>query len=201
MGPGSDGPRAPSSRSLGGPVWPPQSRGEAWDSPRPLALNLRLQHPGCLVCTPIVGTATVKVVIQVSSLFRGAGAGVRGHQTGISPGSKGPRQTLREASVPHPRSSFLSVCPLGSGSWRKFHVSKKFYSYEAVKEWGWGRSRELESSLTPGFFPPFTPGLPGLSPTYFIPSFHQRGWKPRLPTSLKLRLRGWASAIPRAPEV
>lgn len=159
------------------------------------------QHPGGLVCTPIVGTATVKVVIQVSSLFQGAGAGVRGHQTGISPGSKGPRQTFREASVPHPRSSFLSVCPLGSGSWRKFCVSKKFYSYEAGKEWGWGRSRELESSLTPGFFPPFTPGLPGLSPTYFIPSFHQRGWKPRLPTSLKPRLRGWASAIPRAPEV
>ncbi|KAF5914126.1 hypothetical protein HPG69_012489 [Diceros bicornis minor] len=32
------------------------------------------QHPGGLVCTPIVGTATIKVVIQVSSLFRGRSA-------------------------------------------------------------------------------------------------------------------------------
>lgn len=29
------------------------------------------QHPGGLVCTPIVGTATIKVVIQVSGLFKG----------------------------------------------------------------------------------------------------------------------------------
>lgn len=33
------------------------------------------QHAGGLVCTPVVGTATIKVVIQVSSLFRGRGLG------------------------------------------------------------------------------------------------------------------------------
>ena len=49
MGLGGDGPRGPSSRSLGGPMWPPQSRGETWDLLWPLALGLRLQHPGCLV--------------------------------------------------------------------------------------------------------------------------------------------------------
>lgn len=41
-------------------------------------------HPGGLVCTPVVGTATIKVVIQVSRRDRGEGRG----RNGVWPGGR-----------------------------------------------------------------------------------------------------------------
>lgn len=107
------------------------------------------QHPGGLVCTPIVGTAKVKVVIQVSRLFRGAG--VRGHQARVSPGARvqgTPSGKPQRVSFPHPNSNFWSVYPLGTGSWRS--VPKEVYSWEAGKGWGGAAGGVgLEGSLTP----------------------------------------------------
>lgn len=46
------------------------------------------QHPGGLVCTPIVGTATVKAVIQVSSFFGGRGQESEGTRPGSPLGAR-----------------------------------------------------------------------------------------------------------------
>lgn len=66
------------------------------------------QHPGGLVCTPVLGAATIKVVIQV----RGAEGG------GVSPGA-GPAGAPQRVWSLYPESSFPSVSPLAqeAGEW------------------------------------------------------------------------------------
>lgn len=66
------------------------------------------QHPGGLVCTPVVGTATIKVVIQVSILFQGEGREGRGWQAPLGKASA--------CLVPSPRKQFPVCVTSGSGS-------------------------------------------------------------------------------------
>lgn len=88
------------------------------------------QHPGGLVCTPIVGTATIKVIIQVSGLFRAEGQ----KETGLSPGSVAP---LREASglAPVPRARPGCV-PSGCRASRP--VNRKCYPRQLGDDGGTG---------------------------------------------------------------
>ncbi|KAB0382254.1 hypothetical protein FD755_004171 [Muntiacus reevesi] len=74
------------------------------------------QHPGGLVCTPIVGTATVKAVIQVSSFFGGRG---QDFFPPFAPGLPGLSKCvcwcppLSRESPSHPLLERLYPCPLG----------------------------------------------------------------------------------------
>lgn len=93
------------------------------------------QHPGSLVCTPVVGMAAIKVIIQVS-----ASSGERAGKTRGSLRGKPARHPLRKAqcvSFLHPQSSFLCVYPLGAGSWR--NIPEKRYSWETGGSRGRGR--------------------------------------------------------------
>lgn len=141
------------------------------------------QHPGGLVCTPIVGTAKVKVVIQVSGLFRGAGVG--GHQARVSPGGKGPRHTLREASArlfPSPQQYFLVCVPSG---YRKLEKCPK--GSLLLGSWGGVGGAAggvgLESGLTPTSSPLSLQGCQVSAPLISSPPSIKGGWSPGSVTS------------------
>lgn len=94
------------------------------------------QHPGGLVCTPVLGAATIKVVIQV----RGAEGG------GVSPGA-GPAGAPQRVWSLYPESSFPSVSPLAqeAGEWSPGNSA----AGRLGRGWGTGRGPRPPPSRPP----------------------------------------------------
>lgn len=95
------------------------------------------QHPGGLVCTPVVGTATIKIVIQVSSRSRDRGLRRNGGVT-WGQGWQAHPQESPSKSVSFTLQVVPHLCTLGVRSRR--NANKKFYSWEAGERVG-GRDR------------------------------------------------------------
>lgn len=154
------------------------------------------QHPGGLVCTPVVGTATIKVVIQVRSRVGGGG----GEELGLARG-QGWQALPPQGCLEHlglllpslPSKVLSSLCALWGRE--QEDIPRRLYSCAAgkgVEAGGWA----LRSSLTP------LPHLSLLSCQISDPILSpplKGGWALRSGTSQRVR-RG-ASAVPELPEV
>lgn len=127
------------------------------------------QHPGGLVCTPVVGTATIKVVIQVRSRVGGEGWGRSGVWPGAglagTPHSGVPRASRASRSFPPKVPS--SLCALWGREQEDVPRRLRFCAAGNGMGAGAGHSGA-----------PFTPELPDLSP-HLVPSY-QKGLGPQI---------------------
>lgn len=136
------------------------------------------QHPGGLVCTPIVGTATMKVVIQVSSRSRERELERDGGVTWGQGRQAHPQEGLSSSVSFTPNYFPVGVCSGYREQEKSHHDILLLGSWEEDGV-GPGPREQPERPL-----PACHSTLAGPQPPSLIPSFYQRGWEPQIMTSL-----------------